>query len=127
VNGIDAYIASAPAAVRPLLERVRKTIRRTAPRATEAMKYGIPTFVLGENLVHFAAFKHHIGFYPGASGIAAFQGQLAGYKHAKGSVRLPLGAPLPLKLIEQIVRFRVKEAESRLAARRAGRTGGAKP
>jgi uncharacterized protein YdhG (YjbR/CyaY superfamily) len=84
-------------------------IRKAAPGATEAIKYGIPTFVLGENLVHFAAFKKHIGFYPTPSAITAFRDKLSVYKSAKGSVQFPLESPMPLKLIEQIVRFRVKE------------------
>jgi uncharacterized protein YdhG (YjbR/CyaY superfamily) len=110
---IDAYIAGYPVEVRELLNAVRAAIRRAAPDAVEAIKYGIPTFVQGENLVHFAAFNNHIGFYPAPSGIKAFRKQLAGYKSAKGSVRFPLDEPLPLKLIGQIVRFRVKEAKVR--------------
>jgi uncharacterized protein YdhG (YjbR/CyaY superfamily) len=110
---IDAYIADSPEEVRGLLEQVRAAIRRAAPNAAEAIKYRIPTFVLGENLVHFAAFKNHIGFYPTSSGIAAFTKQLAGYKSAKGSVQFPLDEPMPLALIERIVRFRVNEANAK--------------
>jgi uncharacterized protein YdhG (YjbR/CyaY superfamily) len=108
-KNIDAYIARCPAKVRSLLTEVRGTIQRAAPNAVEAIKYGIPTFVLGGNLVHFAAFKNHIGFYPAPSGIAAFSEQLREYKCAKGSVQFPLDKPMPLKLIEKIVKFRVKE------------------
>ena len=111
-SGIDDYISGSPEAVRGVLERVRATIRKAAPDATEPIKYGIPTFVLGENLVHFAAFKKHIGFYPTPSAIVAFRDQLSGYKSAKGSVQFPLESPMLLKLIEQIVRFRVKEVRS---------------
>ena len=111
--GIDDYISGCPEAVRGTLERVRATIRKAAPGATETIKYGIPTFVLGENLVHFAAFKKHIGFYPTPSAIAAFRDQLSAYKSAKGSVQFPLTSPTPLKLIEQMVRFRVEEVRSR--------------
>jgi uncharacterized protein YdhG (YjbR/CyaY superfamily) len=108
-GSIDDYISGSPEAVRGELERVRAVIRKAAPGATEAIKYGIPTFVLGENLVHFAAFKKHIGFYPTPSAITAFRDKLSVYKSAKGSVQFPLESPMPLKLIEQIVRFRVKE------------------
>ena len=110
---IDAYIAGYPDEVRELLNEVRATIRRAAPDANEAISYGIPTFVQGENLVHFAAFRDHIGFYPAPSGINAFSEQLSSYKSAKGSVQFPLDEPMPLKLIGQIVRFRVKEAKAR--------------
>ena len=112
-SGIDDYISGSPEAVRGVLERVRATIRKAAPEATETIKYGIPTFVLGENLIHFAAFKEHIGFYPTPSAIAAFRDQLSAYTSAKGSVQFPLASPMPLKLIEQMVRFRVKEVRSK--------------
>jgi uncharacterized protein YdhG (YjbR/CyaY superfamily) len=110
---IDAYIAGYADEVRVLLNEVRATIRRAAPDAIEAIRYGIPTFVQGENLVHFAAFRNHIGFYPAPSGIKAFSGPLARFKSAKGSVQFPLDEPMPLKLIGQIVTFRVKEAKAR--------------
>lgn len=110
---IDAYIAGYPAEVRELLNDVRAAIRRVAPDAVEAIRYGIPTFVQGENLVHFAAFKSHIGFYPAPSAIKAFSEQLSGYRRAKGSVQFPLDEPMPLKLIGQMVTFRVKEAKVR--------------
>jgi uncharacterized protein YdhG (YjbR/CyaY superfamily) len=110
---IDTYIAEHPDQVRELLSEIRAAIRRAAPDAIETIKYGIPTFVQGENLVHFAGFRKHIGFYPAPSGIAAFREELSRYKSAKGSVQFPLDEPLPLKLIGQIVRFRVKEAKAR--------------
>ena len=88
---------------------MRTTILNLAPGATEAMSYQIPTFKLNGNLVHFAAFKKHIGFYPGAAGIAAFQDELAGYKSAKGSVQFPLDQALPLDLVKKIVKFRVAQ------------------
>lgn len=84
-------------------------VRKAAPEAEEAISYGIPTFKLHGNLVHFAAFKNHIGFFPAPSGIAAFKKELAAYKGAKGSVQFPLDQPLPLALITKIVKFRVKE------------------
>ena len=112
-GGIDDYISGSPEAVRDTLESVRTTIRKAAPEATETIKYGIPTFVLEENLVHFAAFKNHIGFYPTPTAMAAFRDQLSAYKSAKGSVQFPLASPMPLKLIEQMVRFRVQEVRGK--------------
>lgn len=106
---VDTYISSFPKATRVLLYSVRDTIRQVAPSATEAIKYGIPTFILNGNLVHFAAFKNHIGFYPGPSGILKFKKELSIYKSAKGSVQFPLEEPIPFALIASIVRFRVKE------------------
>jgi uncharacterized protein YdhG (YjbR/CyaY superfamily) len=88
-------------------------IRNVAPDAEEAIKYQIPTFVLNGNLVHFAAYNSHIGFYPTPSGIEAFKDELSGYKSAKGSVQFPLGKPMPFGLIEKIVRFRVEEARAK--------------
>jgi uncharacterized protein YdhG (YjbR/CyaY superfamily) len=120
-SGIDDYISGSPEAVRGVLEKVRAAIRKAAPDAKETIKYGVPTFVLGENLVHFAAFRKHIGFYPTPSAIVAFREQLSGYKSAKGSVQFPLESPMPLKLIEQIVRFRVKDVRSKSGARSHGR------
>ena len=107
INSIDTYIAQFPDDVQARLQQLRKTILKLAPGATEAMSYQIPTFKLNGNLVHFAAFKKHIGFYPGAAGIAAFQDELAGYKSAKGSVQFPLDQALPLDLVKKIVKFRV--------------------
>ena len=112
-GGIDEYISGSPEAVRGTLESVRATIRKAAPEATETIKYGIPTFVLEENLVHFAAFKKHIGFYPTPTAMAAFRDQLSAYKSAKGSVQFPLASPMPLKLIDQMVRFRVQEVRGK--------------
>lgn len=106
---VDSYIASFPAAVQALLQQVRKTIRQAAPDATEDIKYGIPTFILNGNLVHYAAFKHHIGFYPAPTGIKAFEQELSPYKQGKGSIQFPLDQPLPLELITKIVLYRVKQ------------------
>lgn len=92
-----------------MLQQMRAAIQRAAPGAYEAIKYGVPTFIQGGILVHFAAFKNHIGFYPTPSGIQAFREQLAPYKSSKGSVQFALNRPLPTDLIEQIVRFRVIE------------------
>lgn len=106
---IDEYIVGFPEDVQAILNPLRATIKKAAPDAEETINYAIPTFTLNGNLVHFAAFKNHIGFYPTPSGITAFKKELAGYVQAKGSVQFPLDKPLPLKLITRIVKFRVKE------------------
>jgi uncharacterized protein YdhG (YjbR/CyaY superfamily) len=108
-DSIDAYITQFPPEVQTLLVQMRQTIQKAAPSATEAMSYQIPTFKLNGNLVHFAAFKKHIGFYPGAAGITAFRDEIAGYKSAKGSVQFPLDVALPLALVKKIVKFRVEQ------------------
>jgi len=109
INSIDEYIGTFPQEIQTLLEQVRATIRQAAPEAEEAIKYAMPTFVLNGNLVHFAAFKNHIGFYPVPSGIEAFKKELSVYKGAKGSVQFPLDQPMPLELISKIVKFRMNE------------------
>jgi uncharacterized protein YdhG (YjbR/CyaY superfamily) len=106
---VDEYIALYPPSVRERLEKIRAAVRRAAPQALEKISYQIPTFALCGNLVHFAAYEHHIGFYPGASGVKRFEKELASYDRAKGSVQFPLNRPVPLRLIGEIVRFRVKE------------------
>lgn len=106
---IDEYIARHPENVQAILRRIREIVRKAAPNAEETIKYQIPTFVLNGNLVHFAAFQHHIGFYPTPSGITQFKQELSAYKGAKGSVQFPLDAPIPFSLITKIVKFRVKE------------------
>jgi uncharacterized protein YdhG (YjbR/CyaY superfamily) len=106
---IDEYISIFPVETQKLLEQMRETIREAAPEAKETINYGMPTFVLRGNLVHFAAFKNHIGFYPTPSGINAFKKELSEYEGAKGSVKFPIDKPLPLKLIADIVKYRVKE------------------
>lgn len=109
---IDEYIAEFPPETQEVLQEVRRVIRAAAPAATETMSYAVPTFDLNErHLVHFAGYPRHIGLYPGPSGIAAFAGELAPYKHAKGSVRFPLGEPLPADLIRRIVEYRVAESD----------------
>lgn len=113
---IDDYIANFPSDVQTILEKVRETIREAAPEAEEAISYQMPTFKLKGNLVHFAAHKKHIGFYPAPSGIEAFKEALAAYDGAKGSVKLPLDQPIPYDLIGDILRFRVKENLGTLAA-----------
>ena len=106
---IDAYIAQFPKETQTLLKQMRETIRAAAPDATEAISYQMPTFKLHGNLVHFAGYKKHIGFYPVPSGIEAFKDELSVYKQGKGSVQFPLDQPLPLALIARIVKFRVEE------------------
>ncbi|MCI0414282.1 DUF1801 domain-containing protein [bacterium] len=108
-KNIDEYIGTFPKNVQDILQRVRQTIGKAAPEAKEKISYQIPTFALNGNLVHFAAFKNHIGFYPTSSGIQAFKKELSRYKGAKGSVQFPINEPLPLSLISKIVRFRVRE------------------
>ncbi|MGK7378097.1 iron chaperone [Planococcus sp. 1R117A] len=109
VKTIDEYIAQFPTDIQETLENLRKLIKEEAPQADEKISYQMPTFYLHGNLVHFAAFKNHIGFYPTPTGITAFENELSKYKSAKGSVQFPLHEPLPLDLIRQIVRYRVKE------------------
>lgn len=118
---IDEYIDGCAPTLRARLRELRATIRRAAPGATERIAYRIPTFHLDGNLVHFAAFERHIGFYPAPSGIAAFRESLAGYASAKGSVRFPHDEPLPLDLVAEIVRFRVAENTGKARKRNGGR------
>ncbi len=107
---IDKFISTYPPEIQAILQKIRATIQKSAPGAEEAMAYGIPTFRLnGRNLVHFSAFKEHIGFYPTPSGIEKFKKELSAYEGAKGSVKFPLEKPIPYALITKIVKFRVKE------------------
>ncbi len=105
---IDTYIATYPAQVQAILQEIRQVIHAAAPDAVEAISYGIPTFKLrGKNLVHFGAFKNHIGFYPTPTGAEAFSADLAIYKQGKGSVQFPLNQPMPYDLMRRIVQFRM--------------------
>ncbi|HSQ34781.1 MAG TPA: DUF1801 domain-containing protein [Candidatus Binatia bacterium] len=106
---IDAYITTFPKEVQTMLNELRNAINAVAPDAGETIRYGIPTFTLNGNLVHFAAYKKHIGFYPTSSGIRAFKKELSPYKTSRGTVQFPIDKPLPLALIKKIVRFRVAE------------------
>jgi uncharacterized protein YdhG (YjbR/CyaY superfamily) len=108
-ENIDQYIAEYPPEVQKKLEQIRALISKHAPDAEECINYGIPTFKLNGNLVHFAAFKHHLGFYPGAAGVEAFSDVLDGYETSKGTIQFPLDKPIPVKLIRDIVKFRVKQ------------------
>ena len=108
-KSIDEYIMQFPAEIQVILKTLRKVIKEAAPDADEKISYQMPTFYLHGNLVHFAAFKNHIGFYPTPSAIDAFRHELAEYKGAKGSVQFPLQKPLPYHLIGKIVKYRVAE------------------
>lgn len=108
-TSIDEYITGFPQEIQKILEEIRATIKAAAPAATEKISYQMPTFFLKGNLVHFAAFKKHIGFYPTPSGIDKFKKELSRYEGAKGSVQFPLDEPIPYDLIRKIVEFRVTE------------------
>lgn len=115
---IDEYIADFPPDVREILESIRQTIKQAAPDAAETISYQMPTFTLQGNLVHYAAFRNHVGFYPTPTGIEAFKDELSVYVGGKGSVQFPLDKPMPLDLIRRIVEFRVKENQEKAAAKR---------
>jgi uncharacterized protein YdhG (YjbR/CyaY superfamily) len=123
-ESIDAYILHFPDATQQILRALRKVIQESAPEAVERISYQMPTYSLHGNLVHFAAYSNHIGFYPAPSGIEAFKEQLSVYKSAKGSVQFPIDQPLPYELISAIVKFRVmenkREADSKRKARGEG-------
>jgi uncharacterized protein YdhG (YjbR/CyaY superfamily) len=111
---MDEYIAKFPKNVRDVLEELRRVIRESAPEAEEAISYGMPTFKLNGNLVHFAAWKNHVGFYPGgSSAIEAFKKELSPFKQSKGTVQFPIDKPIPFDLVKKIVKFRVKQNESK--------------
>ncbi|MCO7175377.1 iron chaperone [Sporolactobacillus kofuensis] len=115
VPSIDAYIALFPESVQEMLQMLRQVIHDDVPDATEKISYQMPTFALHGNLVHFAAYKKHIGFYPGASGVAAFQQELTSYKTSKGTIQFPIDQPLPFALIRRIVSYRVNENKKKAA------------
>jgi uncharacterized protein YdhG (YjbR/CyaY superfamily) len=108
-SSIDEYIATFPEDIQKKLQNIRATIKAAAPEAQEKISYQLPTYFLKGNLVHFAAFKNHIGFFPVPSGMEAFKDELSVYETSKGGVRFPLNQPLPLELITRIVKFRVAE------------------
>ncbi len=114
---IDEYIGGFPTDVREILEQIRTTIKRAAPDAAETIKYGMPTFTLEGNLVHFAAFKKHIGFFPPTKGDAEFNKEASVYAGEKGNLRFPLDAPMPYGLIAKVVKLRVKENLERAQAK----------
>ena len=116
-KNIDEYIAGFPPEIQDILEKVRMTVRTAAPDAEETISYQMPTFRLKGNLVHFAAFKTHIGFYPTPTGTERFRKELSVYHGAKGSVQFPLDKPIPYDLITRIVEFRVTESLEKAAAK----------
>jgi uncharacterized protein YdhG (YjbR/CyaY superfamily) len=118
---IDQYIAACEPRVRPILRKLRATIRQAAPSAREAIKYRIPTVTLHGNLVHFAAFKRHIGFFPTPRAIDAFREELSAYELSKGTVRFPLDKPIPHRLIARMVKLRVKQDAAKAKAKRKKR------
>ncbi len=117
-QSIDEYIANFPLEIQKILQEIRLIVQKAAPEASEKISYGMPTFVLKGNLVHFAAFKNHIGFYSTPSGTTQFQQEILGYKHAKGSIQFPLEKAMPFDLIAKIVKFRVEENLAKAATKR---------
>lgn len=113
IETVDEYIIQFPPEVRSLLEQMRQAVREAAPDARETISYRMPAFELNGILVYFAAFQHHIGFYPTASGIEAFREELSEYKTSKGAVQFPIGRALPLALVRRIAAFRAAENKSR--------------
>jgi uncharacterized protein YdhG (YjbR/CyaY superfamily) len=119
---IDEYISTFPPDVQQIVEKLRKAIQDSAPNAKEAISYGIPAFKLNGDLVYFAAFKKHIGFYPrGPSAIEAFKEELSGYELSKGTIQFPLDQPIPVDLVKRIVKFRIQQNESRKRSTDASR------
>lgn len=112
-NTVDEYILQFPNEVQGILQELRRLVKDTAPEAEEKISYQMPTYYLYGNLVHFAAYKNHIGFYPAPTGIEAFKDELSNYKGAKGSVQFPISKPIPFDLIKKIVEFRVIENKNK--------------
>lgn len=119
---IDSYIASFPEDTQKILEKLRATIKKAAPEAKETISYGIPTFTFYGNLVHFGGYEKHIGFYPGAAGIASFKDELAIYEGGKGTVRFPINGKIPFPLISRIVKFRVLQNSEKANKTQKGKT-----
>lgn len=119
-NTIDEYIAGFPNDVQGKLQQVRETIKKAAPDAEETIKYAMPTFTLNGNLVYFAGFKNHIGFYATPKGNEAFQKELSAYKQGKGSIQFPLDQPMPLDLITKMVKYRVEENLGKATKKKKG-------
>lgn len=117
-ENIDQYISEFPEEIQVILEEIRTTIQNAAPKAIEKISYAMPSFYLNGNLVYFAAFKNHIGFYPTSSGIEAFQDEISHYKNSKGAVQFPINQKIPLALITKIVKFRVKENELKIKTKK---------
>jgi uncharacterized protein YdhG (YjbR/CyaY superfamily) len=111
-ENIDEYIAGFPAGIRAILEQVRVTVKEAAPDATEAISYGMPTFILNGNRVYFGAFKKHLGFFPTPAGVESFEKELSAYKTGRGSIQFPYAQPMPLALIKKIVKFQMQRQKS---------------
>jgi uncharacterized protein YdhG (YjbR/CyaY superfamily) len=112
---IEEYIASFPKEAKHILEELRQAVKESAPQAEESISYGMPTFKLcGKRLAYFAAWKSHVGFYPGTAALEAFKQELAPFKQAKGSVQFPYAEPIPLELVKRIVKFKAQENQSRM-------------
>ena len=112
---VDEYIAAFPEETQKLLNQIRVTVKKAAPKSVEAISYGMPTFKLNGSLVYFAAYKFHIGFYPTSSGIKAYEKEISKYKWSKGTLHFPIDKPIPLSLITKIVKCRVKENQAKVA------------
>lgn len=117
-ESIDAYIADFPENIQKILKTLRAAIRKAAPKAEETIKYAMPTFTLDGNLIHFAAYQKHIGIYPVPTGVQGWDEALAPYVSGKGSLQLPLDKPLPLTLIDKIVKFNAKRNAEKMKAKK---------
>ena len=117
-KNIDEYISRFPETVQNLLNSVRVVIRQAAPAATETIKYRMPTYVLHENLVHFAAYDRHLGFYPTPSAIEHFKEELTPYTWSKGAVQFPIDLPIPYDLVRRMTEYRVQEILTKVAAKK---------
>ncbi len=118
INTVDEYIMQFPNDIQEILQELRQLVKDAAPEAEEKISYQMPTYYLQGNLVHFAAYKNHIGFYPAPTGIEAFKNELAMYKSAKGSVQFPINEAMPFDLIRKIVEFRVSENKNKVVKKR---------
>jgi uncharacterized protein YdhG (YjbR/CyaY superfamily) len=120
-KNIDEYISAFSPEVQGILQKIRAAVRSVAPSAEETIKYKMPTFMLNGNLVYFAAFKNHIGFYPPVTGDKRLEKQLSVYKGPKGSLKFPLDEPIPYNLIKKIVGLRVRENLERAQRKQKGK------
>jgi len=116
-ENIDEYIAHFPPGVQEILQKLRAVIHAAAPEAQETIRYAMPTFVLHRNLVHFAAFTHHVSLFPGADGVEHFQEELGAYKTSKGTIQFPLDQAIPYDLVTRIVLYRVQVEQERAATK----------
>ena len=117
MNTIDEYIELFDPNIQKTLKEIRDFIKKEAPEATEKISYGMPTFYLNGNLVHFAAFKDHYGFFPSPSGIEAFEKEYAPYRSGKGTLRFPFDQPIPWEIIQKVIHFRIKENINKVGKR----------